>query len=129
MPAPGGQASKFVQYQRRIAFKLQDFRYGHFLLVFAASGLAGLCLWRTSVWDRSLGALLAMAAFGAVAPFSWFVLGKGHSWIHTHIDWVVWHVPFVNLAVVFMAALLSRTVARLVGAIWSTTIGGARTSP
>ncbi len=130
-PRPAGHphVSSFVSYQRRIEFTLEDFSYGRFLLLFVASGLVALCLWRTTIWDRSLGALLAASAFSVAAPISWFVLGKGHSWIHTQIDWVVWHIPFVNLAVVFMAALLSRTVSRVAGGIWAATIGGARTGP
>jgi hypothetical protein len=94
---------------------LESLTYGRFLLLFVASGLAALCFRRTTIWDRSLGALLAAAAFSVSAPLSWYVLGKGHSWIHTHMNFVLWHVPFVNLAVVFMAVLLSRVAAMVVG--------------
>jgi hypothetical protein len=91
---------------------LADLTYGRFLLLFAASGLAALCLWRTPIWDRSLEALLAAAAFSVAAPISWFVLARGHSWIHTHMNFVLWHLPFVNLAVLFMAVLLFRIAAK-----------------
>jgi hypothetical protein len=132
-PATGGHVSPFVRYQSRLTSSLSRdlaaITYGRFLLLFAASGLAAPCLWRTTIWDRSLGALLAAAAFSVAAPISWFVLAKGHSWIHTHINFVLWHVPFVNLAVVFMAVLLFRTAARVVGVMRAATIGVAHTSP
>jgi len=129
IPAAGPHVSPFVLYQNRVSSALAGFKYGRFLLLFAASGLVALCFWRTTVWDRSLGALLAAAAFSIAAPISWFVLGKGHSWIHFHIDWVVWHVPFVNLAVVFMAVLLFRMAAWMAGVMRAATIGVAHTSP
>ena len=133
IPAAGQHIPPLVLYEGRVTYALNNafigFTFGRFLQFFAASGLVALCFWRTTIWDRSLRALLAAAAFSAAAPVSWFVLGKGHSWIHTHVDWVVWHVPFVNLAVVFMAVLLFRMAARVVGVMRAATIGGAHTGP
>jgi hypothetical protein len=133
IPAAGQHESRLVVYEARatnaVNNALTGFTFGRFLQLFVASGLVALCFWRTTIWDRSLRALLAAAAFSAAAPISWFVLGKGHSWIHTHVDWVVWHVPFVNLAVVFMAVLLFRIAARVVEVTRAATIGGAHTGP
>ncbi len=30
-----------------------------------------------------------------LSPLSWFILGKSHSYIHTHINFVVWYIGFV----------------------------------
>ena len=41
---------------------------------------------------RYFGAMLVVFALVAI---SWFVLGKSHSFIHTHMNFVVWHLGFV----------------------------------
>jgi len=43
-------------------------------------------------------ALLALAVGAAVSSMSWFVFAHGHSDIHTHINFVLWHVPYFFLA-------------------------------
>jgi hypothetical protein len=43
--------------------------------------------------------LLVIGCFAA--SISWFVLAKGHSYIHRHLNFVLWHVPFL---IVFGAA-------------------------
>ncbi|SDJ10959.1 hypothetical protein SAMN04515654_12815 [Halanaerobium congolense] len=32
-----------------------------------------------------------------LAPLSWFVLAKGHSYIHRHMNYLLWHIPFTIL--------------------------------
>lgn len=49
-------------------------------------------------WNK-LSALLAMAWFSALAPLSWYVLAKVHSYVHTHINHVLWHIPFTFFAI------------------------------
>ncbi|WP_042886932.1 hypothetical protein [Cupriavidus necator] len=40
---------------------------------------------------RDLGVLLAFA----LGPLSWFILAKGHSFIHTHLNYALWYFGFV----------------------------------
>lgn len=53
--------------------------------------------------DRFLGgfldqktayALLAATWFSVLAPLSWFVLFKAHSYIHTQMNFIIWQMPF-----------------------------------
>lgn len=47
------------------------------------------------------------------APISWFVLAKGHSYIHTHINYILWHLPFTIFGyalVGFIGYLLLKTL-------------------
>ena len=43
---------------------------------------------------RTGPALLAAVWFSLLAPLSWLVFFKAHSYIHTHLDFIVWHMPF-----------------------------------
>ena len=45
-------------------------------------------------------ALTAMLWVSFLAPLSWFVIFKGHSYIHTHMNTIVWYMPFMLLGFV-----------------------------
>jgi len=62
-------------------------------------------------------ALVCALWFSITAPLSWFILAKGHSFIHTHMNPVLWHIPFMILgysyfgftvATVFKALLITK---------------------
>jgi hypothetical protein len=44
----------------------------------------------------------AMMAVAFAAPVSWFVIGKGHSDEHYHMNYIIWYVPFVPLSLLFL---------------------------
>lgn len=46
---------------------------------------------------RSVLALVAATWFSLLAPLSWFVVFKAHSYIHTHMNYIVWQMPFTIL--------------------------------
>ena len=48
--------------------------------------------------QREVLALLALATGGLVSSMSWFLFAHGHSYIHTHINYILWHVPYAFLA-------------------------------
>ncbi len=62
--------------------------------------LLSIKLWRLR---RSRPDVLVAIAFALAAPLSWFVLAKGHSYIHMLMNYVLWYVPFVPLAVAVLA--------------------------
>lgn len=39
-------------------------------------------------------ALIGATWFSLLAPLSWFVIFKGHSYIHTHMSYLLWQMPF-----------------------------------
>jgi hypothetical protein len=39
--------------------------------------------------------------FSILAPISWYVLAKGHSYIHYHMNHVLWYVPFLLFGFVY----------------------------
>ncbi|PLR90768.1 hypothetical protein [Bacillus sp. T33-2] len=46
---------------------------------------------------KKLIALVLMVWFSFFAPLSWYILAKGHSYIHIHMNPVLWHLPFTLL--------------------------------
>jgi hypothetical protein len=53
--------------------------------------------WRARGRWRPALALVAATWFSALAPLSWFAGFKAHSYIHTHMNFVAWHMPFTIL--------------------------------
>ncbi|WP_158712929.1 hypothetical protein [Parabacteroides pacaensis] len=45
-------------------------------------------------------ALVVMLWTSLAAPLSWFIIFKGHSYIHTHMNPIVWYMPFMLLGFV-----------------------------
>lgn len=46
---------------------------------------------------------LALFITFGIASISWFVLGKSHSYIHTHMNYVMWYFGFVAVLVYFIS--------------------------
>lgn len=59
-----------------------------------------------SQWDK-LRALMALMWFSFLAPLSWYVLAKVHSYIHIHINDVLWHLPFTVFGLAFVGFVVS----------------------
>lgn len=53
--------------------------------------------------------LAAIAAlwFSVLAPLSWHILAKGHSYIHGHMNHVLWYVPFLLIGFAYLGYILS----------------------
>lgn len=50
-----------------------------------------------------LNALFCTILFALLAPLSWYAIGKGHSFIHTSVNYVLWWVP-INLFILIAAS-------------------------
>jgi hypothetical protein len=53
----------------------------------------------------SFTALGAALVVGFLAPMSWFILAKPHSYVHPQMNFVLWYLPFGLLAAVAIAVL------------------------
>ena len=71
-------------------------RYGYLILLFMVmSVLLFLQSQKTMVERRARSiALIWMTWFSILAPLSWFVIFKAHSYIHTHMSFLLWQMPF-----------------------------------
>ena len=41
-----------------------------------------------------------------LAPLSWFILAKGHSYIHTHMNFVLWYFGFIGVMIYMLIVML-----------------------
>ena len=77
--------------------ELLNVRYGELIVIFAAVSL--FVVWRdwrdtaSRVKRRNI-ALVFATWVSILAPLSWFVLFKAHSFIHVHMNYIVWQMPF-----------------------------------
>lgn len=57
---------------------------------------------------------LLIAIWGSfLAPLSWFIIFRGHSAIHTHLDYIVWFLPLMLLIYVFVSTLISKVISKI----------------
>ena len=91
-----------------------DFRELIFIFI-VFSILYYYILKRVSINDlnRSKGkALLITLWVSILAPISWFIIFKGHSYIHTHMNFIVWYMPFCLFGFVVIGVVLSHLLKR-----------------
>jgi hypothetical protein len=72
-----------------------QFRYFYLVILFAAA--TAILLLRPPSDRRTSAAVSAALWFSLLAPLSWFVLFKAHSYVHTFLDNIVWQMPFTLL--------------------------------
>jgi hypothetical protein len=93
-------ANPFWQYICRI-------RFGSCIIiffVFTVLILLSQSIDKHPVFRRQQTALSVMLWISMLAPLSWFVIFKGHSYIHTHMNSIVWHMPFMLLGATFVGS-------------------------
>ena len=73
--------------------------------------MSALLLWRGNAERRHhYIALICATWFSILAPLSWFVIFKAHSYIHTHMSFLLWQMPFTLFGfAVFGATVIAWT--------------------
>ncbi|HMN81220.1 MAG TPA: hypothetical protein PKA20_14975 [Burkholderiaceae bacterium] len=71
-------------------------------LVFLAICLAAALKLRAS---RNAGMLVALPVLAVcvAAPLSWFIAAKGHSYLHTTMNYVLWYLPMLPAMLIYLA--------------------------
>ena len=90
-----------------------EIRYFHLIVSFVVMSLIAVFAWRKnlSVEQRQKDiALVATTWFSILAPLSWFIIFKSHSYIHTHVNFVVWQMPFTLFGFAVWGAVFQRGV-------------------
>jgi len=90
--------------------------YLHFILFFSIITLLYFFFQNKinpiSETKNKLKALIIMFWSSIVAPMSWFILFKSHSYIHTHLNFITWYMPFALLGYVLIGYLISKILLR-----------------
>lgn len=68
-----------------------------FLVFPVLMGLSLYYLKKQKLWHKHR-TLIYTTLFSFLGPISWFVLGKGHSYIHTHINHILWYIVYIPYA-------------------------------
>ena len=58
--------------------------------------------------ERKPIALICATWFSILAPLSWFIIFKAHSHSHTHMNYIVWQMPFVIFGFALCGLLVKR---------------------
>ncbi len=91
---------------------LLKIRYAYLIVLFMV--MSGLLFWESK---RAMAeqrqhyiALIWTTWFSMLAPLSWFVIFKAHSYIHTHMSFLLWQMPFTFFGfAVFGATVIAWT--------------------
>ena len=83
----------------------------YYYLIVLCIAMSALLLWRSHADRRHhYIALICATWFSILAPLSWFVIFKAHSYIHTHMSFLLWQMPFTLFGfAVFGAAVIAWT--------------------
>jgi hypothetical protein len=104
-------ASNYLSASPFVAKYVLKIRYIHLLLLFAGVSFA-LYVARQRDGDEMEAhkrlALLYTMWFSLLAPLSWFVIFKAHSYIHTHMNFIVWQMPFTFFGFAACGLLVER---------------------
>ncbi len=68
----------------------------------------GALLWEKRMRDRLLTRNLFFLFYAASIPLSWFILGKAHSYIHTHMNFVLWYMGFIPVCLFLLTDVCVR---------------------
>ncbi|MFV1988743.1 MAG: hypothetical protein ACC682_15835 [Gemmatimonadota bacterium] len=86
-----------------------DISYGEVVLVLLTVTVIALVLARSSkesdLREPRYTALMVATWVSILAPLSWFTVFKSHSFVHTHMNNIVWHMPFAFLAFALIGAV------------------------
>jgi len=89
-----------------------QFRYLYLILIFAIA--AAVLLYRVrkapGEMHRRSQALAVAAAFSLLAPLSWLILFKAHSYVHTFMNNIVWQMPFTLFGFAVCGLLLQSLI-------------------
>lgn len=69
-------------------------------------------LWGRLRADRRALGIAAAVWWSFVSSISWFVLFKAHSHVHYHINYIVWHLPFVMIVFAQLGYVLRQSSKR-----------------
>ena len=99
----------FTRYLGNNAFNFGfKFPFIFLLLLYIA---CSIFIWFKRRNNRKTMAFLFTSFISFLAPFSWFVIFREHSHVHTHLNFVIWYAPFM----IFVFGIYGIAVQTLLG--------------
>jgi hypothetical protein len=90
--------------------------YWHLIVVFALFTLIFILMhWKNGrlEFSRKSLAVLVTTWYSLLAPLSWYVLFRPHSFIHTHVNTMGWQMPFTLLGFALCGYVITELVLRV----------------
>lgn len=104
--------NNFISHQNSfISNYLLKIRYSYLIIVFLFVSVLQFLRCDTKIAPEkspSYRALIYTTWFSILAPLSWFVIFKGHSFIHTHMSFLLWQMPFTLFGFAVVGSVFSR---------------------
>jgi len=115
--SPNLQLSSII----KVYFEGHPFRYGiktisfiqfqHIIFLTSIVGLIIiLFIKKTNTKNLRLHSLAITFFYSILAPLSWFILAKGHSNSHFHLNQVLWYLPTLFFAIILLNDFFFRTL-------------------
>jgi hypothetical protein len=93
-------------------FKELEVNYPYVFIFFLIATILYLVLQLTcSAENKKLSSFLIVTWLSVLAPLSWFILFKAHSYLHLHLNFIVWQMPFTLLGFGMCGAVFEFLVA------------------
>lgn len=74
------------------------------MLVYASMSFVFHAVKKENAWEMILFVLLILTTL------SWFILGKSHSFVHTHMNYVLWYFGCVQMCIYALVTLAEKTL-------------------
>ena len=98
-----------------VSLDIPKLSYSWLILLFLAASVL-LFFFRKKQQDdlqiKNSLSLIATTWFAFLAPRSWFVIFKAHSYVHTHMNFIVWQMPFTLFGFAVCGLLLQTLLTR-----------------
>lgn len=80
------------------------------LSILSLSSIIILCKFDVIKENRKVLALFITTCISSLSIISWLVLAKGHAYYHTHINFVLWSLPFLILLSATLGSLIQKVI-------------------
>ena len=94
---------------------LLKFRYLPLILLFLImTGILNSLRKRSvnEIEEQTYSPLILATWFSILAPLSWFIVFKSHSYIHGHMNYIVWQMPYTLFGFAICGSVIKETMAR-----------------
>lgn len=75
-----------------------------FVLIIALIGISNLILLKINL--KKYKPIVITTWFSFLAPLSWFLIFIQHSKIHTHLNFIIWYLPFLPIGMISIGILI-----------------------